>query len=113
MRGSLPWSRFHEVSQAIYFSVDNGADIINMSLGIEVAVVGSNGQEFMGLKSALQYAVDQGVVDLLVRNLEQVLLESSQILKNVVVPLKIFGIFKYSQAEVVLTPLFQRMVASA
>ena len=62
VEGSLPWSRFHEVSQAIYFSVDNGADIINMSLGIEVDVVGSNGQEFMGLKSALQYAVDQGVI---------------------------------------------------
>ena len=60
--GSLPWSRFHEISQAIYFSVDNGADVINMSLGIEVAVAGSNGQEFMDLKSALQYAVDQGVI---------------------------------------------------
>ncbi len=62
---SLPSDRLGELGQAVRYAVDRGADIINMSLGMTVDLIDSTtdpDQFFAGLKTALQYAVGQGVV---------------------------------------------------
>lgn len=63
-RGTLPSSRFGDFAQSIHFAVDQGADVINMSLGMTVNMVNNSSADrlFSGLKEALQYAVDRGVV---------------------------------------------------
>ena len=61
-RGSLPVERFEDMSQAVRFAVDKGADLINMSLGMTVKVAGFDEKIFASLKAALEYAVHQGVV---------------------------------------------------
>ena len=54
------------VIEAIYYAVDNGADVINMSLGFPgTGLPDANGDvctEIVGLNAALQYAYDHDVV---------------------------------------------------
>jgi serine protease len=54
------------INESIYYAVDNGADVINMSLGFPGSgLPDANGNvcaEIVGLNAALQYAYDHGVV---------------------------------------------------
>ena len=54
------------VIEAIYYAVDNGADVVNMSLGFPgTGLPDANGNvctEIVGLNAAVQYAYDNGVV---------------------------------------------------
>ena len=54
------------INEAIYYAVDNGADVVNMSLGYQgTGLPDTNGDvctEIVGLTEALQYAYDNDVV---------------------------------------------------
>ncbi len=52
-----------DIAQGIYYAVDNGADVINMSLGyVPFWVGGSDSPYVTAVENAIQYASDQGTV---------------------------------------------------